>query len=60
MRDHCYYTDKYRTAAHNFCNLRYKAPKEIPVVFHNSSKYDYPFIIKELAEEFEEKFECIE
>ena len=28
-------------------------PKEIPVVFHNGSTYDYHFIIKELAEEFE-------
>ena len=29
------------------------------VVFHNASKYEYPFIIKELAEEFKEQFECI-
>ena len=34
-RDHCHYTGKYRGAAHNICNLRYKIPKEIPVVFHN-------------------------
>ena len=48
-RDHCHYTGKYRGAAHNICNLRYKIPKEIPVVFHNDSTYDYHFIIKELA-----------
>ena len=48
VRDHCYYTRKYRGAAHNVCNLRYKVPKEIPVVFHNGSTYDYHFIIKEL------------
>ena len=35
------------------CNLRYKIPKEIPVVFHNGSSYDYHFIIKELAKEFD-------
>ena len=59
VKDHCHYTGKYRGAAHDICNLRYKAPKEIPVVFHNSSIYDYHFIIKELAEEFEGEFECL-
>ena len=28
-------------------------PNEISVVFHNNSKYDYHFIIQELANEFE-------
>ena len=37
VRDHCHYTGKYRGAAHNICNLRYKISKEIPVVFHNGS-----------------------
>ena len=32
----------------------------IPVVFHNKSNYDYHFIIKELANEFERKFECLQ
>ena len=58
VRDHCHYTGKYRGAAHNICNLRHKTSKEIPVVFHNGSKYDYHFIIKELAEEFKVQFEC--
>ena len=35
VRDHCHYTGKYRGAAHNTCNLRYKIPKEIPIIFHN-------------------------
>ena len=43
VRDHCHYTGKCRGAAHNVCNLRHKTPKEIPVVFHNGSKYDYCF-----------------
>ena len=59
VRDHCHYTGKYRGAAHNICNLRYKISKEIPVVFHNSSTYDYHFIIKELVKEFDENFECL-
>ena len=59
IRDHCHYTGKCRGAAHNICNLRYETPKEIPVVFHNGSTYDYHYIIKELAEEFESQFECL-
>ena len=51
VRDHCHSSAKYRGAAHDVCvcNLNYKAPKEIPIVFHNDSTYDYSFIIKELA-----------
>ena len=59
VKDHCHYTGKYRGAAHNICNLRYKIPKEIPIVFHNGSTYDYHFIIKELAKEFDGNFECL-
>ena len=59
VRDHCHYTGKYRGAAHNICNLRYKIPKAIPVVFHNGSIYDYHFIIKELVKEFDGNFECL-
>ena len=51
VKDHCHFTGKYREAAHNLCNLRYKVPKNIPVIFHNGSTYDYHFIIKELANE---------
>ena len=58
VRDHCHYTGKYRGVAHDICNLRYKIPKEIPLVFHNGSTYDYHFIITELGEEFEGEFEC--
>ena len=59
VRDHCHYTGKFRGAAHSICNLRYKTPKEIPVVFHNGSTYDYHFIIKQLAKEFDSQFECL-
>ena len=59
IRDHCQYTGKYRGAAHSICNLRYKIPKEIPVIFHNGSTYDYHFIIKQLAKEFKGNFECL-
>ena len=53
VHDHCHYTGKYRAAAHSICDLRYNTPKEIVMVFHNGSNYDYHFIIKRLVEEFE-------
>ena len=31
-RDYCLYTGNYRGAAHSVCNLRYKTPKEIPIL----------------------------
>ena len=46
VRDHCHYAEKFRGTAHIICNLRYKTPKEIPIIFHNGSTYDYHFIIK--------------
>ena len=49
VRDHCHYTGKNRGAAHSTCNLNYIIVKEIPVLFHNGSVYDYHFIIKYLA-----------
>ena len=59
VKDHCHYTGKYRGAAHNICNLRYKVSKETLIVFHNGSIYDYHFIIKELVKESEGNFEFL-
>ena len=59
VRDHCHYTGKFRGVAHSISNLRYKIPQKIPVKIHNGSKYDYHFIIRELAEEFKGQFECL-
>ena len=59
VRDHCHYTGKFREAAHNIWNLRYKVPKKVPVVFHNGSTHDYHFIIKQSEEDFKGQFECL-
>ena len=48
-RDHCHYSGLYRGAAHTMCNLCYKIPKYIPVVFHNLAGYDAHLLICELA-----------
>ena len=49
VRDHCHYSRLYRGAAHSSCNLRYKNPNYIPVVFHNLAGYDAHLFIRELA-----------
>ena len=59
VRDHCHYRGKYRGAAHSKCNLNYRIVKEIPVMFHNGSVYDYHFIIKYLARELKGNSECL-
>ena len=43
-----------------FFNLRFTVSNEIPVVFHNSSNYDYHFIIKKLARNLKESLNVIE
>ena len=57
---HSYRTKKALKKTHKICNLTYNTPREIPVVFHNGSGYDYHFIIKKLAEEFDGDFECLD
>ena len=59
IRDHCHYTGKYRGATHSIHVWKYSLSKEIPIVFHNGYIYDYDFIIKDLAEEFEGEFTCL-
>ena len=49
VRDHCHLSGKFRGAAHEVCNLKYKIPKFFPVVFHNLSCYDSNLFIKTLG-----------
>ena len=39
--------------------MNYKITKDIPVIFHNDSTYDYHLIIKGLAKELEGEIECL-
>ena len=49
VREHCHFTGRYRGAAHNLCNLKYRKPNFTPVVFHNLSGYDSHLFIKNLG-----------
>jgi len=49
VRDHCHLTGKFRGAAHNECNVRYRVPRFIPVFFHNLSRYDAHLFYKEAS-----------
>ena len=49
VRDHCHFTDQYRGAAHNSCNLQCRKPLILPVIFHNLQGYDAHLFIKQLS-----------
>ena len=49
VRDHCHLSGKFRGAAHEVCNLKYKVPTLFPVVFHNLSRYHSHLFIKILG-----------
>ena len=47
--DHCHLSGRFRGAAPEICNLKYKVPKFFPVVFHNLSGYNSHLFIKALG-----------
>ena len=49
VRDHSHLPGKFRGAAHEVCNLKYKVQKFFPVVFHNLSGYNSHLFIKTLG-----------
>ena len=59
VKDHCHYTGKCRGAAHSLCNLRFKEHRDIPVIIHNGSNYDFHLIIKDMAKEFNSGMYCL-
>ena len=48
VRDHGHLSGKFRGAAYEVCNLKYKVPTFFPVVFHNFSGYNSHLFIKTL------------
>ena len=49
VRDHCHFTGRYRGAAHNQCNLKYRKPAFTPVFIHNLTNYDAHLFVKHLG-----------
>ena len=58
VRDHCHLSGKFRGAAHEVCNLKYKVPTFFQVVFHNLSGYDSNLYFKTLGKS-ESDISCI-
>ena len=58
-RGHCHYTGIYRGTAHYLCNLRYQEQRDIPVIIHNGSNYDFHLLIKDLAKGFKSDIYCL-
>ena len=58
VKNNCHYTGKIRGAAHIICNLKYKVPKEIPIINDNAS-HDTHFMLNQLAIEFQCELNCI-
>ena len=46
VRDHCHLTGVNGGAAYESCNLNYKVPKFLPMIFHNMVGYDAHLFIK--------------
>ena len=60
VREHCHYIVSYRNATLSTYSLRFNMSNQIPVISHNGSNYyDYSFVIKKLAKEFEGQLECL-
>ena len=49
VRDHWDLSGKFRCAAHEVCNLKYKVQKFFPCAFHNLFGYDSHLFIKALG-----------
>ena len=58
IKDYFYYTGKYKQASQVICSKKTSTPLEIPIVFHNGSRYNYHFIVKELEKRFKKNFSC--
>ena len=49
VRDHSHLSGNFRGAAHRLCNIKYKTPKKIPIIFHNLKRYDAHFIMQSVG-----------
>ena len=45
VKDHCYYTGKYKGAALNLCSSKYDEQRTVSIFLHNGSNYHFHLII---------------
>ena len=58
VRDHDHVNGEFRGAAHNSCNLNYKAKPKIPVLFHNLRGYGAHIIMESIGK-YSKRINCI-
>ena len=59
VKDHDFYSGEYRGPSHLISSLRYQQQRNIPIIIHNGSNYDFQLIIKELARKCTSKMKCL-
>ncbi|KAK3107584.1 hypothetical protein FSP39_017789 [Pinctada imbricata] len=59
VRDHCHVSGRYRGAACQSCNLNFKHPQFIPVVFHNLKGFDGHILCQALGFFKDYEINCI-
>ncbi|KAK3107269.1 hypothetical protein FSP39_010803 [Pinctada imbricata] len=59
VRDHCHITGKFRGASCSRCNLQFKQPNFIPVVFHNLKNFDMHLLMSGIGKWKDEEIKCI-
>ncbi|XP_033731744.1 uncharacterized protein LOC117321436 [Pecten maximus] len=59
VRDHCNLTGKFRGAAHDYCNLKYKYPQYVPVIVHNLRGNDSHLICQSIGLFKDQDINCI-
>ena len=60
VKGDCNFTGKYRGWTYCICNLRFVAPRDIFIILHNGSDYNFHLMVKHLSEKLKEhKFTCM-
>lgn len=59
VKDHCHLTGKFRGAAHNSCNLNYRYPSFIPIIFHSLRSFDAHIICESIGLFKQKDIRCI-
>lgn len=59
VRDHCHLSSKYQGASCKSCNLNFKYPSFIPVIFHGLKNFDSHIICTAIGKFKNKRINCI-